>query len=147
MIKTFHRLVYSRINHLYKVSSKGARHVTHKLLNRPQSQEPQNDLVLHENTQIIKPNEQTQIQKKKKEEKGITKIPKNELINKYKLNLPSTTFSERLHHGNFEYKYIHKLTTQFYNDQLNLPRDKLWITLDCPPFANGPPHLGKLFND
>lgn len=142
MIKTFQKILDFKRNSVFKLSFKAVRQVNSKFLH-PKENNPNNNVkeVSIPEKNLTKVSELNRVEKKKKV-KEISTINKFELINKYKINLPLTSYSERLHHGNFEYKYIRKLTTEFYNDQLDLPRDKLWITLDCPPFANGPAHLG-----
>ena len=141
MIKTFNKFLSSKINNLIKYSSKGIRQ--NKLQN--ELNKIKNEVMIPEKN-LVRPPPEGYIKKRDKKPKEISNISKNELIDKYKINLPLTTYNDRIHHGNFEYKLINKITIQFYQDQFNLPRDKLWITLDCPPFANGPPHIGKFNN-
>ena len=146
MIQIVRKVLAFKRNCIFRLSLKNARQVTSKFLSPAKQLNPNltlNEVIIPEkNLYKISDNK---VEKRKKD-KEVSTISKHELISKYKINFPLTSYSERLHHGNFEYKYISKLTTQFYKDQLNLPRDKLWVTLDCPPFANGPPHIGKLFD-
>jgi hypothetical protein len=62
------------------------------------------------------------------------------------INIPKSSFNERLNSKENETKFLTRLTQEFYLDQMKESNRKLWVTHDGPSFANGKPHLGLLYN-
>jgi hypothetical protein len=62
------------------------------------------------------------------------------------LNIPKTSFNERLSSHDNELKNITRISQEFYREQLKDKNRKLWVTHECPSIPDGSPHLGILYN-
>jgi hypothetical protein len=62
------------------------------------------------------------------------------------LNIPKTSFNERLSSHENEINNITRVSQQFYREQLKDKNRKLWVTHECPSIPDGSPHLGILYN-